>query len=149
MHSFACKITYLLDSLRNEFFEGGKSSLSSGHKFDAVNQTDNEHKSAPPNVCVQTKKNNGACRGVENFPDSGAKNQDAIHQQRNSDKEPDRNSAFLHIRLHPFATRKQCLPRPSKPRPRWPKTQDDDRWALPPRVEWRSRRRPIRGARRG
>jgi hypothetical protein len=70
---------------------GALRSSAGGIVADAVEQTDDRQDCAPPDAGVQVVEDHLDDWRMGNLVNSGAKNQHAIDQQRNSYEEPDRN----------------------------------------------------------
>jgi hypothetical protein len=66
---------------------------------DRIDQAGDGKHRAPPHVGVQIKKHNWIRRRMHHFPHSRPANQNAVHEQRNPNKKPDRNAAFV-MRSH-------------------------------------------------
>jgi hypothetical protein len=66
---------------------------------DRIDQTGDGKHRAPPNIRVQIKKDDRIRWRMHHFPHTRTTNQNAVHEQRNPNEKPDRNTAFV-MRSH-------------------------------------------------
>jgi hypothetical protein len=87
--------------------------LAARHEKYRVEQSNESEHAAPPDIRVKVKKHDRVRGRMKNFPHPGAANQYAVHEQRNTDKKPNRNAAFV-THAHRLFTADSTLERGTK-----------------------------------